>query len=760
VVSAVEPSFVVRASAGTGKTTTLVARYLRHVTEDGLRPDQILTVTFTRKAAAEMKGRIVDALTLRGLREEAQIAETGPIQTLHGFCERILRECSVDAGLDPDFTILSETEASRRMRAAIQEAIASIEAMPAAEALLQHLAGKRGYQGASPHAMLEGAVAQAVGSLRGTLASRNELEDRYRDPSAVLDYWREAILEETVLPVRAAMAGQDPSLPFGVRLHQSYKEAKLKPPTPLPTVGASDQAARLERDGAIHACGLMQLACRTWRSFEEANGAEHALDFVELERATVDLLRHSEAASRRLRAQFKSILVDEAQDLNPIQHQLIEALAIDNEMFVGDAQQSIYGFRQADVRLFEAKANRVPALQLSSNKRSEQGILRFVDELFGSIWKDQYVPMAAPFDGSAQRFEGVELWVQKARDTAQIAAWVEELAADEGCRNVAVLVRTGGYAQELLGRLEVRGVPARIIGGSERYYTRLEVRDLANVLKAMVDPYDDFSLLCALHSPIAGISMDSIVQLASARPVWPRLAEFEPLNPEDNARLAAFMGWFEPLSAYADRISAWEALGEVLAQSPYLQTLAQRHGGLQTIANVRKLMSIAAQTPGAKAVEFANRIREIREVRHHEGDAPAIEDESNQVSIMTIHKAKGLEFPVVVVPETLSSERPAGAVEVDRYSGMLTVKFGEGSSAYHALNVQARKERDREELRRLLYVACTRARRRLCLVVDPSAPPAKLAGEIIEHLGWREAFPPDVKVREARASSGAETVTA
>jgi ATP-dependent exoDNAse (exonuclease V) beta subunit len=112
-----------------------------------------------------------------------------------------------------------------------------------------------------------------------------------------------------------------------------------------------------------------------------------------------------------------------------------------------------------------------------------------------------------------------------------------------------------------------------------------------------------------------------------------------------------------------------------------------------------------------------------------------------------------LEFPVVIVPETLGKERPAGEVEVDRTTGMLTVKFGEGMSAYHAINTQWRKERDREELYRLLYVALTRAKQRLCLVVDPSAPPAKLAGDIAEKLGWREAFPPDIVVRDCALPS-------
>lgn len=754
VVAAEDKSFVVRASAGTGKTTTLVARYLRLVTLDGLRPDQILTVTFTRKAAAEMKRRIVSALVAGGLRDEAQIAETGPIQTIHGFCERVLRECSVDAGLDPDFNILDETEASRRMKGAIQEAIASFVEMPLADELLERLAGKRNYMGISPHSMLEDSIRDVVGRLRGSTAALADLKENYRDPATLESYWRNAILETTPAAVREAMASGEPGVPFGVRLQQAYKVAKVKAPVALPTPTSADLARRMEEECAKHACGLMQIACRTWERFEEANAADHALDFVELERRTVELLRTSDPAMRRLRAQYKAVLIDESQDMNPIQHYLLEALGIEREMLVGDAQQSIYGFRQADVKLFEKRAATATTLQLSENLRSAQGVLRFVDELFSRVWVDSYVPMARPFsDIGTSKFEGVELWVQKVRDTAQIAEWIEEVVAQEGAGNVAVLVRTGGYAQDLLGRLEVRGVPARIAGGSERYYTRLEVRDLANGLTALVDPYDDFALLALLHSPIVGLEMDSVVSLAGSVPVWENLAEFEAPLPEDDARIKLFLSWFEPLSRYADRLPAWELLSRILAESPYLDTLAGRHGGIQVIANVRKLMSIAASMPEAGARDFSKRIREIREVRHHEGDAPAVEDQENQVTIMTIHKAKGLEFPVVIVPETLSKERPAGEVEVDRTTGMLTVKFGEGMSAYHSINVQWRKERDREELYRLLYVALTRARKRLCLVVDPSAPPAKLAGDIVEKLGWREAFPAGLTVRDCTLPS-------
>jgi ATP-dependent exoDNAse (exonuclease V) beta subunit len=481
----------------------------------------------------------------------------------------------------------------------------------------------------------------------------------------------------------------------------------------------------------------------------------HDLDFVELERKTVELLHNSEPASRRIKAQYRAVLIDESQDMNPIQHRLVEALGIEQEMLVGDAQQSIYGFRQADVRIFEEKAGQKKTLPLSSNKRSEQGVLRFVDELFGKVWQS-YLPMAQSFEGAETRFRGVEMWVQKVKDTAQVASWLKELVGEEGAKKVAVLTRTSGYAQDLLSRLETLKVPARIAGGSERYYTRLEIRDLANCLTALVDPHEDFALLAALHSPLANLSLDSIVLLAQGKAVWKALPEFDSPVPEDKPKIERFLGWFEPLTKFADRLSAWEVLSEILAKSPYFETVAKKPAGIQTLANVRKLLSIAAGMPESDARVFAKRMREIREIRHHEGDAPALEDEANQVTIMTIHKAKGLEFDCVVIPETLAPERRMGDLEIDRSTGMLTVSFGGGGSSYHLINTQWRKERDREELYRLLYVALTRAKRRLCLVVDPSAPPSKLAGDVVEKLGWREGFPDEIKIREASTAPPVE----
>lgn len=747
-------TLVLRASAGTGKTATLVLRYLRHVREDGLRPDQILTLTFTRKAAAEMKLRIVGALADAGLREEAQVAETGPIQTIHGFCERVLRECSVEAGLDPDFEVLDETDAGRRLTDAIKLAIAEIEGVPLAEALMERLAGRPRYLSLAPHGAIEEALRGIVRTLRGSTLRLEDLERNYADPDRVLEHWKQLMIDDAPVAVREALASHEPGLPFGVRLKRAYRGIREGVPKGLPSESNAAEVATLDRQCAEDSCGLVQLACRTWRAFEAANAASGSLDFVELEQRTVDLLQSHEPALRRLQRQYRAALIDESQDLNPIQHRLIDVLAPKRLLFVGDAQQSIYSFRQADVGLFRERAGSSPTLPLTKNQRSREGILHFVDALFGELWKGEYLPMADSPPPSATDFPGVELWIQKAKDTGRIAEWVRELAAEgEPLGDIAVLVRSGAYAQALLARLDELEVPARIAGGSERYYLRLEVRDMANVLAALGDPHDDFALLAVLNSPVASLSMDSIVLLAQGGGVRDKLASFEPPDMADRERLAQFRAWFEPLSRYADRLPAWELLSAVYAQSPYFATVARRPRGVQTLANVRKLLVIAAGMPGEDARSFARRLREIRELRHHEGDAPAGEDERNQVTIMTIHKAKGLEFDVVVVPETLTRERPMGELEIDKRKGMITFKVDTGGSMFHQFNAGLRKARDREEELRLLYVAMTRAKRRLCVVANPGGKNTTLGGLIPETLGWGEGIPAGVKVREAGGQS-------
>lgn len=745
VVESPERRLTVTASAGAGKTRVLVDRYLRHVIEEGIAPDRILTITFTRKAAAEMKSRIVAGLRLRGCLEAAQIAETGPIQTIHSFCERLLRENAVEAGIDSAFEVLAEEQSSRLIGLAIRDALASsLDELPLAERLVTRLAGMGSYgRSRSPYARLESAVQSILVTLRGSRSQVDELMEMHRDPGRL----REAIES-------AILAGQPPEvlskLDDGPDLMSRLQVAWKAAGEPVPAWLRGKWDEEIEREALEDTCGLVQLACEAWWRLNWNMEEAQRFDFTELERRGIDLLKRSQEVQDRVRARYRVVMVDEAQDLNRIQYDLLSDLGCERELVVGDAQQSIYGFRLADVDQFRMRAAS-GASQLTKNWRTDEGILRFVDMFFGPIWKG-YAPMAhrPAFDLESLAVAdctGVEIWEHPNGEMSPVSKFVRQLL-DEKCepRDIAVLTRDGFGAGEVQRSLRSAGIDSRISGGSEKFYTRMEVRDLANALVACSDPFEDFSLLACLRSPMVGLSLDSIVLLADKRPVFEALKEFAPPIDEDVEKLARFLAWFDPLRLYADRLSAWEVLSKILAESGYLEAIALRRNSAQLIANVRKLLALAAQEPELGPAEFAERIRAIQEIRHKEGDAPVHEDDGSMVTIMTIHKAKGLEFPIVVLPQT-NKKLLSGGPEVlaDPWVGMVATNFGRGASLFYRFLDEKRKERTKQEELRILYVAMTRAENRLCISLYPATSPETVSRKIRSAI--REAKPEGLRYR-------------
>ena len=725
VVEAGAGPLVVLAAAGAGKTRVLVERYLRCVAQ-GIAPDAILTITFTRKAAAEMKRRIVDALDAQGRRDDAQIAETGPIQTIHAFCQRLLRENALDAGIDPEVEILAEAQTLQLIEDAIEDVLTAPPDAPEVAALITALAGRRSRrEAATAHARLKDDVRQVLQQLRGTGLSAEDVERAHHDTDATLVSYAGGILRALPPAVRAAYDAREGPLDV-LALRAAYAAVKAKVPRWL-RVAAGDV------ESAAEACGIVRIACEAWRRLDAAMDRLQSFDFAALEERAVHLLSHSPQTRARVRSQFQVVLVDEAQDVNPVQYALLDALQVD-AMLVGDLQQSIYGFRQADVELFRERALEHVAHRLRRNYRSEDGVLRFVDLTFGLLWPGAYEPMlsVAPLDldapSQSSGCDGVELWLQRARDTAGTAVAIRDLvAAGERGGEIAVLVRTAQYGNDLVERLEALHVPAQMVGGSERFYTRLEVRDLANTLRALADPSDDFALLAVLRSPVANVSLDSMVLLGLESRVLARLATFDPPLDADRAPLEAFRAWFEPLSKYADRLAAWEVLAEVFSRSGYIERLALRPDATQRLANVRKLLRLAAESPELGPGEFAERVRGIQTLRHREGDAPSLDSQGDAITVMTVHKAKGLEFPVVVVPDTHRRPQRPAPVIADSRLGLVACAYGRSPGAAHGWLAELGAAREREEELRVLYVALTRACRRLCVTAHPQATQGSLA---------------------------------
>jgi ATP-dependent helicase/nuclease subunit A len=743
---------IVTASAGAGKTYVLVERYLWLIEKFGLEPHQILTITFTRKAAAEMKERIVQELRDRGQFDRAQVAETGPIQTIHSFCERLLRENSPAAGIDPDFEIMGEQELAQLKDAAIAKAITSTgSSRIEAEALLRRLAGQREFRSTSPYAKLEGAIAKVLGGLRGTRVTLSDLE-ALTDPDEYLKIAEGrliATLEPEIQDGYRFASGDS----VAEKLKATYRALKRKAPAFLS--GKLIPEPRVE--SASHSAGLIQLAVKAWSELEYEMHHRQRFDYSLLESKAVRLLQESVATRRRISDQYAAIMVDEAQDVNPVQHILLDSLAIGKTMIVGDGQQSIYGFRLADVEDFRRRQLELESLRLTRNWRSDDGIIAFIDDTFSEIWQDDYERMAPlpEFDPNVievRAYPGIEVWEQVDRDVAQIARTIMALHEETGTKmgEIAILTRFGRYANDLHQRLTQFGIKSRVVGGTEKFYVRLEIRDLANILRALADPYDDFALIAALRSPIAGISLDSVALLSLNKPVVESLATFQAPSPEDAQALASFLRWFTPLSARADRLAAWEVIGVVLAQSNFLPTLARKHNGERMIANVRKLLTLATKSPELGPIEFAEQIREIQRLAHKEGDAVSDDLDDDTLTIMTVHKAKGLEFPTVILPDVHGKiGRKADAVEVDARTGLVATKFIREDTLLHKWLVHNRKERELAEEMRILYVAMTRAKSRLCLVAHAKPRnPNSIAKVVAEQLGLASQIPPGV-VRRA-----------
>lgn len=756
---------VVTASAGAGKTGVIVNHYRELVLEDGLRPDEILAITFTRKAAAEMKTRIVRDLRSAGRADLAQVAETGPIQTIHGFCQRLLTENALAAGLDPEFEIASESQKRVWQEQAIRDTLAEThDDQPEVLLVIEELAGRRANEGGrasiSPYGLIEGSLRTLLNQMRGAGITRMEIAHRHASAAAVLRSWQQAVYDKLDPELRQNVPTPPvESSAFLSAISAEYKRLRRAMPTYVKSVADRD-----EHDAAITS-GLVQLACRAWFKLENEMLRHSALDFTLLEERAIQALGN-EAVRRRVAKQYRVALIDEAQDLNPLQYDLLNLLDVERLMLVGDRQQSIYAFRQADVELFIQSEDKYPAMRLTRNHRSEAGILRFVDTIFAEVWSETYRRMADRVEIETDEkvielfgpeyetgdFGGVELWPMDEADHGEVARRIKSLLTElpEGstAKDVCVLVRDSMFGERLYRALQHHEVPAKLVGVSKQYYTRMEIRDIANALRALSDPYDDFALAATLAGPFGGVSYDAIALLSQEKPLFDRLGTLE-LPEIDRERIAEFLSWFEPLRQTIDRMTAGEAVAALFGRTRYLQVLARRPNGRQLLANVRKLLRIACSDEEVSPREFAEQIRETQALRHDESDEPTHDEDSDAVSIMTIHRSKGLEFDVVIVPQTT---RRIGKlrdedVRFDPRIGIAAASFGAPHSRYFLWLQELRKERETAEDWRVVYVALTRARKRLCVVTRHKGAHT-VADVIAKHSGFKEGVPPGVFVRE------------
>ncbi len=756
----------VSAGAGTGKTAVIVERFVRAVCERGLDVDSILVITYTRRAAGELRTRIRAAFAERGRNDLARELDGAWISTIHGFCLRLLKAYPFAAGLDPRFRELDDAQGSVLRSEAFRQALDEF----CADGDPDRLRLLATYGGDGLRRMLTGVyetLRSAGRELSLEIGERADLPEAVAelreaatclvDDASATDNQRSAatqvlaLLERDTRPDRLMeLSGFRAS---GERA-ASYEEARK-----AAEHAALDEAA--SRDRAL----LQELLERFAASYGNAKARESALDFEDLQLLARNLLRDNPEIREREGLRFRSIMVDEFQDTNRLQCDLVDLLRRpDAEVFfVGDEFQSIYGFRHADVGVFrERRAQSAQLLPLTLNYRSRPEVLAVVNELFGADFGDEFQPLAAAAEFPDPVFgQPVELLVTDKASYADTGVHWRRAEARAVARRVGELVATGAATAGEIVLLFAAGTDAEWYEEELRraglktyratgrgYFGQQQVVDLLAYLRLLHNRYDDEALLTVLASPFVGLSNDALALVrrsASKRPLFSGIEHSLPpaLDERDTRLLRAFRQRFDRLADAMTRLSLERLCERIVSEHDYDLAVLAQWDGRRRYANMRKLARLARsyeELRGPDVEGFVRFVNEREAVGARELEAVAEEEGGDAVRLLTIHAAKGLEFKVVIVADAGRDRAPPSPDEIlaladgrfgFRVADPVTTKR-RGAFDYDAVREARRLEGEAEKLR-LYYVAMTRAKERL--IVSGSIDRERKADESTP-IGW------------------------
>ena len=795
-------AIVVTAGAGSGKTRTLVGRYLA-LLESDLPLRSIVAITFTEKAAREMRTRIRSTIEnwldrceeAQQARWEAAFAalDGARIGTIHALCAEILRAHPAEAQVDPDFEVLEENQAAllvaRAADAAMSWAATDSAVVPLFEYLTEYqlrqtlatlmerrLDAVAAFDAASLsrwsdalaewfHRRLERADWAAPLDELAHLQSNqgdDKLELARREVLARRDEARTALEARDWDALFAALLALRKAISTGGKkgnwdgddlaaARDAMKELRTYfDDTLAPLVKKRPISWAVDERCAAALPYLRRLFEHALAEYDRLKADRRALDFDDLEAGALTLLAGNNEVRARWQSHVQAVLVDEFQDTNSRQQQIVYALSGFAEsqtgslFVVGDSKQSIYRFRGADVTVFrQVQADVLAAggrhIPLDQTFRAHAPLVTLVNDLLAPVLGEQddpdrpyavpFAPLSAhrPEPRTGIRAPYVELHLGlgdnadegRAAAAAGLARRLKRLRQEEGVgwSDVALLFRASTGFPPYEDALERAGIPFVTVAG-RGFYDRPEVRDLLNALAALADPADDLALAGLLRSPAFALSDGALHLLrrdtnGERRPLWKAMHDsLERLDPADAARAHRARETIADLHGLAGRVTVGNLLARLLDATHYRAALYLA-GGHRLRRNVDKLLADAHRSGMVSVREFLEYVQSLRDVAAREGEAPV--EAGGAVQLMTVHKAKGLEFAVVVIADAAHASRGrAQSVLVSRDLGVLPGLRDEESmpAAYRLASLQEADEEEAES-RRLLYVAATRAQEKL-----------------------------------------------
>ena len=830
---------VLEASAGTGKTSVLVKRYVNLLSR-GIDPANILAITFTRKAAAEMRERIIRDLrraveqsAFDRARWAALRERLGDIQisTIDAFCLSLLREFPLEADLDPAFTLADETEIPRLVEQALDRALAIFVARAKREAdvalVLAQLGVARAREGLAhllgrrlvawdvlDRFLARGPVDLTADSISAAaLSAIDELcrafdggLDGFIDTGPLAHPRFQLLARE--LRARSAFEPRDHASVRGLleRLsghflgsdgHARTSATRIPPyvAAHYPSVDAgrrhradvvrlSERVERIvhtfKRDlNAVLARGVRQMFSIAAAEYRRSLNERSVLDYSDVLEKAVDLLRRMDEFSQsrfRLEGRFHHVLVDEFQDTSRKQWELIallvrawgegHGLATSPSIFiVGDRKQSIYRFRDAEVSVLRDAGEFVASLRpASSPRRSIARSFRAVPELLsfvndvcseiatGSRRADDFsygpadrfpIPLVADPRGPAL---GISAGADADAAAEAVASEVARILNHDQVRDkqtgvgrparpgdIAILFRSRTSHREFEDALDRRGVPTYVYKGLG-FFDADEIKDTSALIRYLANPHSELRAAAFLRSRFIGISDQGLARLAPnlCAALLDPLAEETAgsLSADDRAALACAHAYVPGWLRSVDRIPPADLLESILPASAYTYELRGPRRA-QAWENLKKMRGLIRRIQN-RGYATLSRIADHLDSLTAGDESNAVLEALDAVNLMTVHAAKGLEFPIVFVVNL--GKGASGPPKPIRASGE-DVSVG----PFVSDTDEAERAREREETKRLMYVAFTRARDRLYLSTvlkdgQFAAGPGSLGAELPDSL--------------------------
>ncbi|MCL1924736.1 MAG: UvrD-helicase domain-containing protein [Defluviitaleaceae bacterium] len=734
---------LVSAAAGSGKTAVLVERILKMVLE-GASIDKLLVVTFTNDAAAEMKERLTAAFSSyvsenRDIRMKRQLAllSNANISTMHSFCNRIISNYFNLVGLSPNFRLLAESEINIIKNEIIKETfetayenesfskLAEIFSTGFSDEPLQNTILKLydfSVKQLNPMEWLETAIKpyeywktllkeykencrkkcialinEAI-ELCGLYTFMETLEDDLRQ-------LEELPLDQITFSRAKSSKGEDKEL------KKQSDDLRKKVKELIKNIPRENEVELQTMNSHIDL--LIKTTIDFANNFKTEKLSKNAVDFNDLEHYAIEILKHD-----NVNFDFEEILIDEYQDSNDIQEYILTRVASNSvssnniktrRFMVGDSKQSIYAFRGTGPELFFKKYETVEKLILSKNFRSSETVINTVNNVFQNIMPG-YDKNSMLYKGIELKGEKTESYLVKGREITFIASKIKELSNIYNYNDIAVLVRSKSIISELVNELKIRGIPS-FSEDNVGFFENPEIKLITNILSIVDNPFQDIPLMAVLTSPLYELSMDELLKIRKDNK---NLSLYESLKSYGHKE---FFLNLEKWRENARKLNIEDFLIEIIVENKlfsYTRKSSARD-------NLRILLTIAKEYEGG-LFSFINYLEQHTRRKISLSEAASSEG-VNMVRIMTIHKSKGLEFPVVFVAsmnKVFNTDDTKKDIIFHKKHGIVfknldLEKHIKTPTMPHSVLSKIIIDENIEEEKRVLYVAFTRAREKLIL---------------------------------------------